>query len=168
MGSQRKVRKILVDELGVSRKVRVWTPRCASNASHLSPTLYRFRADDNGSEQQQQKDGPGRAYPQCRAVVAQARHRDEEALNLGRKLEKIHPFGVSLQSGWWLHVKSARDGGYALVEAEHRLELVSHPCSSPDVVRSACPAAQRAAGRRTKIGEESEDWHGEENSQSGG
>eukprot|EP00966_Prymnesium_polylepis_P277278 6406870-Prymnesium_polylepis.1 len=145
--SHRKALKILVELLGSTRKVSASVggkTRCRPVASTARMDLGAKDANGTGKYDEQ---GPGRAHPDARAVVAQAGGgHQKDALKLGRQLEEADPPGVLLEPKRRLHIVHARPRRKALVEAHQRLDLVSHACPLPGVLHPSSQSEQRAAG----------------------
>eukprot|EP00966_Prymnesium_polylepis_P006983 160998-Prymnesium_polylepis.1 len=81
---------------GVDRGADALTS-CRATTALLAPPSQEFGANEAQRTSDDENKGPGRPDPDARAVVAQAGGgHQEDALNLGRQLEKVDPRGILL------------------------------------------------------------------------
>eukprot|EP00966_Prymnesium_polylepis_P144325 3332431-Prymnesium_polylepis.5 len=94
---------------------------------------HKFGAGQAHGAGEDDGQGPGRADPDARAVVAEAggRHH-KDALKLGRKLEQVNPSGEVPQPEGRVHVVDAWHSGDALVESHQCLDVEPHSRALPD------------------------------------
>eukprot|EP00966_Prymnesium_polylepis_P129246 2989251-Prymnesium_polylepis.1 len=100
--------------------------------SLLSPkVVHKLPSDARSGGEEKQDYGPARADEQAATVLAVARCRNDQVGELDRELQDVQPFGVLLEASRRDHVVHARDGGEALIESNHTLDLELHPCIFP-------------------------------------